>query len=29
MRIADMDTYMATAPGVVDLARRIPHPDLG
>ena len=29
MRIVDMDTYMATAPGVVDLERRLPHPDLG
>ena len=29
MRIADMDTYMATEPGLVDLERRLPHPDLG
>ena len=29
MRIVDLDTYMATAPGVVDLERRLPHPDLG
>jgi hypothetical protein len=29
MRIVDMDTYMATAPGVFDLERRLPHPDLG
>ena len=29
MRIVDADTYMATEPGVVDLERRLPHPDLG
>ena len=29
MRIVDTDTYMATEPGVVDLERRLPHPDLG
>ena len=29
MRIVDTDTYMATGPGVVDLERRVPHPDLG
>ena len=29
MRITDTDTFMATAPGVVDLERRLPHPDLG
>ena len=29
MRIKDTDTFMATAPGVVDLERRLPHPDLG
>jgi GNAT superfamily N-acetyltransferase len=29
MRVVDMDTYMATAPGLVDLERRLPHPDLG
>ena len=27
--VVDMDTYMATSPGVVDLERRLPHPDLG
>jgi GNAT superfamily N-acetyltransferase len=29
LRIVDSDTYMASAPGVVDLERRLPHPDLG
>ena len=29
MRVVDMDTYMATSTGVVDLERRLPHPDLG
>jgi GNAT superfamily N-acetyltransferase len=29
MRVADADTFMATAPGLVDLERRLPHPDLG
>ena len=29
LRVADADTYMATEPGLDDLERRIPHPDLG
>lgn len=29
LRIADHDTYMASRPGVLDLARYAPHPDLG
>jgi GNAT superfamily N-acetyltransferase len=29
LRIKDADTYMASVPGVDDLERRIPHPDLG
>ena len=29
LRIVDADTYMATEPGLDDLERRIPHPDLG
>jgi len=29
LRIVDADTYMASEPGLDDLERRIPHPDLG
>ena len=29
LRVADADTYMATEPGIDDLERWIPHPDLG
>jgi GNAT superfamily N-acetyltransferase len=29
LRIADHDTYMASRPGVLDLGRYAPHPDIG
>jgi hypothetical protein len=29
LRIAEQDTFMASRPGVLDLARYAPHPDIG